>query len=105
MSALDDFIKLLDSTDVMQQLMDSLKQEPAYLLGEICREYGRTGNAVADHKLKLVGYMGEAALRALISARLITRTSGGVSSVYAYQPTEEGLKQYNKLKDEHFFKV
>jgi hypothetical protein len=104
MSALDDFTELLDRTEVMKQLINTLKQEPAHLLGDICREYKKTGKAVPDHNLRTIGYMGEAAIRALASAGLIIRSSGGLLSLYVYEPTDEGLKQYKKLKDEEFYK-
>ena len=105
MSALDDFTELLDNTEVMKQLMNTLKQEPAHLLGDICREFEKTGQAVPDHRMRTVGYMGEAAIRALVSVGLITRTSGGLLSLYLFEPTEEGLKHYKKLKDEGFYKT
>jgi hypothetical protein len=105
MSALDDFTTLLDSTDVIKQLIKTLKEEPAHILGDICREYEKTGQVVPDHRLRTVGYMGEAAVRALISVKLITRSSGGVLSLYCFEPTKEGLKYYRSLKAEGFYKT
>ena len=104
MSAIDDFADLLETTEVMKQVLKSLKEEPAHLLRDICREYQRTGQSVPDHRLQFVGYMGEAALKALLSAGLIRRQPGGRLSLYCYEPTPEGLEQYEKLKADGFYK-
>ena len=72
-------------------------------MGGICREYQRTGEAVPDHSLHLTGYLGEAALKALLSAGLIRWQSGGRLSLYLYEPTTEGLKQYESLKADSFY--
>ena len=104
MSAIDDFATLLETTEVMKQVVKSLKEEPAHLLGDICREYQRTGQPVPDHRLHFVGYMGEAALKALLSAGLIRRQSGGRLSLYSYEPTPGGLEQYEKLKADGLYK-
>ena len=103
MSAIDDFVTLLETTEVMKQVLKSLKEEPAHLLGDICREYQRTGQSMPDHHLQFVGYMGEAALKALLSAGLIRRQPGGRLSFYCYEPTSEGLEQYEKLKADNFY--
>ena len=103
MSAIDDFTTLLETTEVMKQVLKSLKEEPAHLLGDICREYQRTGQSMPDHHLQFVGYMGEAALKALLSAGLIRRQPGGRLSLYCYEPTSEGLAQYEKLKADNFY--
>ena len=39
MSAIDDFATLLEATEVIKQVLRNLKEEPAHLLGTICREY------------------------------------------------------------------
>lgn len=103
MSAIDDFTALLETTEVMTQVLKSLKEEPAHLLGSICREYQRTGQPVPDHRLHFVGYMGEAALKALLSAGLIQRQAGGRLSLYCYEPTSEGFEQYERLKADNFY--
>ncbi len=103
MGAIDDFAVLLETTEVMKQVLSSLKEEPASLLGRICREYQRTGEAVPDSCLHFTGYLGEAALKALLSAGLIRRQSGGRLSLYLYEPTTEGLKQYESLKADSFY--
>jgi hypothetical protein len=103
MSAIDDFTALMEKTEVMKQVLKSLKEEPAQLLGDICREYQKTGQPVPDHRLRFVGYMGEAALKALLSAGLIKRQSGGRLSLYCFEPTPEGLKQFEKLEADDFY--
>ena len=103
MSAIDDFYALLETTEIMKQVLKSLKEEPAHLLGDICSQYQKTGQPVLDHRLHFVGYMGEAALKALLSAELIRRQSGGRLSLYSYEPTPEGLEQYERLKADGFY--
>ncbi len=71
MSTIDNFVALLETTEVMKQILKSLKEEPAHLLGDICREYQRTGQSVPDHRLRFAGYVGEATLKALLSVGLI----------------------------------
>ena len=104
MSAIDDFVALIETTEAMKQVLKSLKEEPAHILGDICRGYQTTGQPVPDHHLHFAGYMGEATLRALLSAELIKRQPGGRLSLYCYEPTAEGLEQYEKLKADGFYK-
>ena len=103
MSAIDDFDALLEATEVMQQVLRSVKEEPAHLLGAVCREYEIAGQPVPDHRLRFTGYMGDTALRALISTGLIQRQPGGRLSLYCYEPTPEGLEHYKKLKADGFY--
>ncbi len=103
MSAIDDFTALLGATEVMTQVLKSLKEEPAHLLGDICREYQRTGQPVPDHHLRFTGYLGETSLKALIAAGLIKQQSGDRLSIYCYEPTPQGLKQYEGLKADGFY--
>ncbi len=103
-SAVDDFAALLEVTEVMKQVLKSLKEEPVHLLGNICQEYQRTGQSVLDHHLHFVGYMGEATLKALLSTGLIRQQPGGKLSLYSYEPTLEGLERYERLKAVGFYK-
>ena len=82
----------------------TVKEEPAHLLGDICREYKKTGKPVPDYYLNPVGYLGDAALKATLSLVLITRQHGGSLSLYSYEPTPKGLEQYEKLKASGFYK-
>lgn len=104
MGALEDFVSLLGQTEIMQQVEKGLREEPAYLLGIICREYDKTNQPVPDYRLHLSGYIGEVSLKALLSAGLISQQSGGRFSLYSYIPTEAGLKQYKSLKKANFYK-
>lgn len=104
MSAIDDLTALLETTEVMKQVLNSLKEEPAHLLGDICREYQRDGQSVPDHRLHFVGFLGEASLKALLAAGLIRHQPGGRLSLYSYEPTPEGLEQYERLKAEGFYR-
>jgi len=100
MGAFEDFTDLIKQTETMQALLQSLEKEPAKLLAAVCREYEVTNKAVPDHHLNLAGYSGEAMLRALVSANLITRERGDRFSLYGYKPTEEGLKYYKAMLKE-----
>lgn len=103
MSAIDDFTALLETTEVMKQVLKSLREEPVHFLGDICREYERTGRSVPDHRLQFVGYLGEALPKALLSAGLIRRQTGDRLSIYSYEPTPEGQEHYEKLKADGFY--
>jgi hypothetical protein len=100
MGAFEDFTELIKQTETMQALLQSLEKEPAKLLAAVCREYETTNKAVPDHHLNLAGYSGEAMLRALVSANLITRERGDRFSLYGYKPTEEGIKHYKAMLKE-----
>jgi len=100
MGAFEDFTDLVRQTTSMQALLQSLEKEPAKLLAAVCREYEVTNKAVPDHHLNLAGYSGEAMLRALVSANLITRERGDRFFLYGYKPTKEGLKYYKAMVKE-----
>lgn len=100
MGAFEDFVGVVKQTETMQALLQNLEMEPAKLLAAICREYEATNKAVPDHHLNLAGYFGEAMLRALVLANLITRERGDRFSLYGYKPTEEGLKYYKAMLKE-----
>lgn len=100
MDAFEDFANVVKQTETMQALFQSLEKEPAKLLAAICREYGATNKAVPDHHLNLGGYFGEAILRALVSANLITKEREDRFALYGYKPTEAGLKYYNAMLKE-----
>jgi len=100
MGAFEDFVNLIRQTDTMQALYQNMEKEPAKMLAAICREYEQTGKAVPDHHLNLAGYFGEAMLRALVSANLITRERDDRFSLYGYKPTELGLKYFKALVKE-----
>jgi hypothetical protein len=100
MGAFEDFVDVVRQTETMQALLQNLEKEPAKLLAAICREYEATDKAVPDHHLNLAGYFGEAMLRALVSARLITREREDRFSLYGYKPTEMGLEYYKAMLEE-----
>jgi hypothetical protein len=100
MGAFEDFVDVVKQTETMQALFQSLEREPAKLLSVICREYEVTNKAVPDHHLNLGGYFGEAILRALVSANLITKEREDRFALYGYKPTEAGLKYYKAMLNE-----
>jgi hypothetical protein len=100
MGVFEDFIDVVKQTEPMQALLQNLEREPAKLLAAICREYEVTNKAVPDHHLNLAGYFGEAMLRALVSANLITKEPEDRFALYGYKPTEAGLKFYKAMLNE-----
>jgi hypothetical protein len=100
MGAFEDFVTEIKRTETMQALLKSLEEEPAKLLSAICKEYEATNRAVPDHHLSLMGYFGEAILRSLLSAKLITKETGDRFSLCSFRPTEAGLKYHNAMLDE-----
>lgn len=51
MNAIDDFTALLGTGEVVSQMLRSIREEPAYLLRDIYRDYQRTGWTGPDHYL------------------------------------------------------
>ena len=100
MGAFEDFVDLVKKTETMQAVLQSLESEPAKLLSTICREYEATNKSVPDHHLNLAGYFGEAMLRALVSASLVTKEAEDRFSLYGYKPTKTGLKYYKAMLKE-----
>ena len=100
MGAFEDFVEVVKRTETMQALFRGLEREPAKFLAVICREYETTDKAVPDHHLNLSGYFGEAILRALVSASLVTREREDRLALYCYKPTEAGLKYYRAMLEE-----
>jgi len=100
MGAFEDFVNLMKKTETMRALHDSLEREPVKLLAAICREYEQSKRAVPDHHLNLAGYFGEAILRALVSANLVTKEPEDRFALYGYKPTEAGLRYYRAMLEE-----
>ena len=100
MGAFEDFIEVVKRTETMQALFQNMEREPAKLLAVICREYEVTNKAVPDHHLNLAGYFGEAMLRSLVSANLITKEPEDRFALYGYKPTDAGLKYYKAMLKE-----
>ena len=97
MGVFEDFVAVINKTETMRALLMSLEEEPARLLGSICKEYESTGKPVPDHHLHLGGYFGEAILRALVAAELITKDPGDRFALYSYKPTEAGTNYYKGI--------
>jgi hypothetical protein len=97
MGAYEDFVQTINQTEVMRQALAGLQEEPGKLLRVICKEYEASNEPVSDHHFHLSGYLGEIALRALLSAGLIERQSGERSSIFCYKPTPAGMEHYKRL--------
>ncbi len=104
MSTLDDFLTLIERTEVIEQAVKSLKEKPVRLLHSICQEFERTGEPALDHRISIVGFIGEVSLKALLTAGMISQRPGNRLSLYRYQPTERGLEQCKNLKNSGFLK-
>jgi hypothetical protein len=97
MGAYEDLVQTIKQTEVMQQALAGLQEEPVKLLRAICKEYEASNEPVSDHHFHLSGYWGEIALRALLSAGLIEQQSGDRSSIFRYKPTPAGMEHYKRL--------
>lgn len=93
----EEFLALVRATGAMSQMLGSLDEAPIQLLGRICREYGKSGMPVPDYHLPPLGYIGEVCVKALVSAKLIESQPGPKVSLFRYQPTEEGMRYYQRL--------
>jgi len=100
MNIFEDFAAEIRKTQTMQALLASLEEEPAKLLNTICKEYKTTNKLVPDHHLHLSGYFGEAMLRTLLSAKLVTKEAGNRFCLYGYKPTKIGLKYHESMLNE-----
>jgi len=97
MGAFDEFLTEIRKTETMQALLKSLEEGSAGLLKSICQEYEATNKPVPDHHLNLTGYFGEAMLRVLLSANMITKELGDRVALYCYKPTGTGLNCYKGM--------
>ena len=95
MGAFEDFLAVVKKTETMEAIIKNLEEGSAKLLHSICQEYEATNEPVPDHHINLTGYFGEAMLRVLVSANMITKELGDRYYLYSYKPTEMGLN-YNK---------
>lgn len=100
MSVIDELNVILKATDIFKQVVRSMEDEPLKLLVDICDKNTLTGRPVPDHNLRMPGYIGDVALRALIETGLVEKKDGGRVSLYSYQPTECGIAYYQRLKAE-----
>ena len=100
MSVLEEFVERIHQTDAMQELVRSLDEDPARFLSRLCSKYEETGRPVPDHYLQLTGYFGETMLRVLVQAHMISRHDGGRGSIYAYEPTTDGLELHRRMREE-----
>lgn len=100
MGTYEEFTQIIKQTEVMKRLLADLEEEPAKLLVSICKKYQASHEPVADHHLNPSGYVGQVALRALVSAGLVERQAGDRFSIYRYNPTPAGMEYYLKLISE-----
>lgn len=98
--AYEEFLQIVRQTEVMQQVLTDFEEEPARLLISICKNYEVSRELVPDHHFHPSGYVGQVALRALVSAGLVERQAGDRFSLYRYKPTPAGMEYYVKLTSE-----
>jgi len=99
-SAQHKFLNRIKKTEVVDYLLKSLDEEPVRLLGVICRTYEKTGQPVADHQIHPSGYIGEIALKALVTAGLVKMLPGQRHALFLYEPTEEGIEVFKDMEKE-----
>ncbi len=80
----------LASLGPLSELARELRVYPVRLLTLICTEYDRRGGAVPDHALRLLPYLGETALRALVAGGYVERAAETSYAIQAYIPTAAG---------------
>ena len=80
----------LASLGPLSELARELRVYPVRLLTLICNEYDRRGGAVPDHALRLLPYLGETALRALVAGGYVERADEASYAIQAYIPTAAG---------------
>jgi hypothetical protein len=98
--ARQEFIDIIRATEVIQQLLRDLEDDPLRILCSVCREHAETGQAVPDHHLDFYSYNSESALRALTAADLLRAREGSRYAVREYEPTEKGMALYHRLREE-----
>ena len=81
----------LSELPALSELATELRTYPLRLLRLVCDEHRRRGGVVPDHGLKLMPYLGETALRALVEGGYVRRTEDSSRAIFAYEPTDEGL--------------
>jgi hypothetical protein len=74
----------------LRELSDEVLTYPVRLLTLVCEEFDRRQSAVPDHALKLLPYLGETALRALVAGGYVERVDDVSYAISAYAPTELG---------------
>jgi hypothetical protein len=99
-TAYKEFLREIRKTEVIDFVTKSLEQEPVRLFGIICRTYEKTGQPVPDHQIHPSGYVGEVAMKALVSAGLIRSLPGQRQALFLYEPTEQGLRIFKQMSSE-----
>ena len=80
----------------LSELARELRVYPVRLLTLICTEYDRRGGAVPDHALRLLPYLGETALRALVAGGYVARADETLYAIQAYVPTDAGREAVDR---------
>ena len=99
-SAREEFINLIKTTDVIRQLLHDLEEDPLRMLCSVCKENSETGEPVPDHHLDFYGYNSESSLRALTAAGLLEAREDSKYAVREYVPTAKGKELCSRLRDE-----
>jgi hypothetical protein len=58
MGAYEDFVQTIKQTEVMQQTLADLEEEPVKILLAVCKKYEEINEPVSDYHLHLSGYLG-----------------------------------------------
>ena len=74
----------------LRELALELRTYPVRLLVLLCELHDQRGGPVPDHALKLLPYLGETALRALVEGACVERMDDVSYAINAYVPTDVG---------------
>ena len=89
-SARDGVAEELAVLGPLRELSDEVRTYPVRLLTLVCEEFDRRQSPVPDHALKLLPYLGETALRALVGGGYVERVDDVSYAISAYAPTDLG---------------
>ena len=95
-SAQSQLESLILAAPPMRELQDELRRYPVRLLRQLAAEFRRRQAPVPDHALELAPYVGETALRALVTSGLAEQVRSPYA-VRAYKPTERALDLLQRL--------
>jgi hypothetical protein len=102
-AAAHEIIALIRGTQVVEELVTSLEQEPLGLLAVICKAHEMQGGPVPDHRIPIQGYLGEIGIKALVQTGFIDEEPSTRDSIRAFTPTHKGSDYYLRLKNEGYY--
>jgi hypothetical protein len=95
-----ELVEIISKFGPIRQLREELDRYPVELFRRVCLLSSKRNSSVPDYNLRLAPYLGEMALRALVSAELVATVDRGIHSMQAYVPTDKGKKLWQRLEAE-----